>query len=469
MHGDRNVLELVRLALYEMNVPPGAHILVGISGGLDSSCLADILHRLSADLRFDLTLAHFDHGLRPESETIVERERVEAFASERSLGLVTGYAQRGRIEGEARRDAASLEAVARNYRLSFLRETLGEKSADFIALGHHGDDQTETVLMRMLTGAGPEGIAGIRARRDRIIRPLLGLSKVELRDYARDKRLVHTEDGSNADRRFLRNRLRTDVLPVLGDALPGFKQGLETARKRSHLVADFMRSESERMLPAREEGRERSLSSSAFFATAPALRLQRLYDLIDEVLPVTTRIPFRFLEPLLSDRGRIGSRSPRILLGHGVEIREQGDRLIIGPHSSSEELFFAHRIDLTDNDAFGLPSPLNGSVLVLRGRAEEAELSDCVLPLGTLGNSPVLRTRRAGDVLRSRGGNRSLKKLYSECERDSELRSCIPLVEDRGGVLAVWGAPWGADNVYDLRCEGVQTADGPALMLRRIL
>jgi tRNA(Ile)-lysidine synthase len=188
----------------------GEPVLVGVSGGADSVAL---LHTLQAvRSRFSLTLhvLHVHHGLRPEAD--------EEAAFVLSLGHrleVPVTVERVRVSSEP---GQSPEARARAERYRAFRKWAGALDASRIALGHTADDQAETVLMRLLEGAGPRGLAGIPPVRGRFIRPLIEVRRREIEARLERVGLSWVEDPSNRDLKFLRNRIRHDLLPFLAGA-----------------------------------------------------------------------------------------------------------------------------------------------------------------------------------------------------------------------------------------------------------
>jgi tRNA(Ile)-lysidine synthase len=221
-------------------LPPRARIVVGVSGGRDSVALLHALGALQPAWGWTLHAAHLDHGLRPESRD--DAEFVRSLASEWGVPSTVERADLG---------AGSIEEAARRARYAFLLAAAARTSADHIALGHTADDQAETVLMRMLRGAGLLGLSAIpvrRAEQDRwIVRPMLELRRADVNAYVTRHQLPFREDASNADRRFLRNRVRHELLPLLErDYNPNVRQALvqiaeQSALDHAQLQADVRR------------------------------------------------------------------------------------------------------------------------------------------------------------------------------------------------------------------------------------
>jgi tRNA(Ile)-lysidine synthase len=188
---------------------PGAHVLVGVSGGPDSVALLHALVLLRAELALRLTVCHVHHGLRPEADG--DAAFVEALAARLECP-----ARVVRVE-VARGGGRSPEEAARIARHVALGRVARATEAGRIALGHTADDQAETVFMRVLQGAGPRGLAGIPVRRGRIVRPLLAVDRATVRVHLAAYGLDSVEDATNRDVTFLRNRVRHELLPLLAE------------------------------------------------------------------------------------------------------------------------------------------------------------------------------------------------------------------------------------------------------------
>lgn len=209
--------------------PKGLSILVAVSGGPDSLCLLDVLARQATRRNWRLGVACLDHGLRPESRA--EAERVRAEAEARGLRF---FSVRQDVKARARRRKLSIEAAAREARYSWLTKTARQHGFDAIATGHTADDQAETVLLRLLRGAGSTGLAAMRADGIvpgsrpplRLLRPLLTTTRAEVEAYVATRKLDPSQDASNADPAYTRNRVRRELLPALEAYNPKIRRAL---------------------------------------------------------------------------------------------------------------------------------------------------------------------------------------------------------------------------------------------------
>ncbi|HKQ24488.1 MAG TPA: tRNA lysidine(34) synthetase TilS [Burkholderiales bacterium] len=243
-------------AVLETHAVRGRRIAVGLSGGVDSVVLLDVLGRLRQDLRLALSAVHVNHQISANSMAW------EAFCSARCQAYgVTLTVRRVRVP----RDGSGVEAAARNLRY----QAYGGLDTDFVALAHHLDDQVETFLLQLLRGAGPKGLAAMPVLRKYegashkddvgrikaegtaksdlrdtsspvphpcILRPLLETTRNEIEGYATARKLEWIEDDSNADSRYDRNFLRNELLPRLEARFPAYR---ETLARASRNLADY--------------------------------------------------------------------------------------------------------------------------------------------------------------------------------------------------------------------------------------
>lgn len=213
------------MSTYKM-LNPGDKVVIGVSGGPDSVCLLDILHQFLRDLDIKLVVAHFDHGLRPQ-----EDDKETAFVQEIASSLNVPF-KTGKASGMTNKTGLSLEELARDARYDFLKKTKKQYTADKIALGHNMNDQAETVIMRLLRGSGPSGLSGIPpCREPGIIRPLIEIERKDILAYLEERRLGYVSDSSNIDTKFLRNKIRIELIPQLQTYQPRLAKILSNTAK----------------------------------------------------------------------------------------------------------------------------------------------------------------------------------------------------------------------------------------------
>lgn len=287
----------------------GDHVLVACSGGPDSTALLHVLHQLRRELGITLSASSIDHALRPESAS--EVDRVGAFAKE--LG-VPFYPSRVEVTGQG----ASIQAEARLLRYEALRRIAASRDASIIAVGHTRDDQAETVLARMLRGAGLRGLSGIEPRRaDGVVRPLLDCGRSEVRTYALEHALPFVDDPSNHQRAFERVRIRHEVLPALLREDPRIVEHLSALSDEAAEINAYL----DGQLPELPPIGERVIPAEALAELAPPLRIRWLRSWISRETGLSSS------RSHLTELSRLLTGGGEVLLGSGWSVCRRGGGL----------------------------------------------------------------------------------------------------------------------------------------------
>ena len=248
----------------------GEPVLVAVSGGVDSMVLLHVL----MDLGHPCTVAHVDHQLRgPESNA--DRAFVQAHCGEHAIPFMARAVAPKELAGESGR---SLQMAARELRLQALREMAAEAGLSHIALAHHADDAVETLFMNLMRGTGLRGFAAIPAISGPFIRPLLEVERATIEAHAREHGVAFREDPSNRDPKYLRNRVRHELLPLIQQLRPG----ADAAMRRSlPLLREIVAIAHARLLQEVGEGLVVGKSfplEAVRGSTHPRLLLARLLD-----------------------------------------------------------------------------------------------------------------------------------------------------------------------------------------------
>ena len=428
---------LTRVKAYieaEKLIRPGDRVLAAVSGGLDSMVLADILLRLSQPLRFTLAVASFNHGLRPEAGA--DLDFVAAWADGRGLPFFAGMKD---IAALSR--GVNVEDVGRRERYAFLRAAAVKWGAGAIATAHHRGDQAETVLLHLLRGGGVTGLAGIRPSRDGLIRPLLCAGREDIAAYAQGRRISHREDATNADVRYLRNRVRHELLPQLAAYNPRVAEQLndtaDICREEDALLDEM----AEIALAELWSTEDLRLAGPGFAALAPALQrrvLRKAWQLLAGDLP---ELSFNQVRSALALKEGQSYDLPR-----GLKVWRRGD-LCFGRLRPDLPLCEDEWPLLTDGCWHELPGlgcsyraawaegenrrfPREGE-----GRGDLAP--DMALLPGERAQSACWRSRRPGDWLVSSGkaGRRKVKDVFIDAHVPPHRRETWPLLVQNGETL----------------------------------
>ena len=423
---------LVRSAL-QRHVPPGSRVAVGLSGGIDSVVLLDVLSRLAPRAGIVLSAVHVNHQLSPHAAGW------SRFCRTLCAGLgVPLRVARVNVARRASREDAAREARYRAY---------GRTPADFIALAHHGDDQAETLLLQLLRGAGVRGLAGMPEARTlaaarggsrTLLRPLLAAGRRDIEAYARSRGLDWIEDESNRDVAHGRNFLRHEVLPLLETRYPAARRAL--ARSAGHLGEAASLLDGLAARDAAGAGRDGTLEVAAL-GKLPAARargvLREFIARAGERAP-----PARRLEEIL--RQVLEARSDArvcVALG-GADLRRHAGTLHVVPRRQAApptcEVPWRGERDLR-------LAELGGVLRMTPARGQG-------ISLAKLGAGPVrVRLRRGGERLQPEAGRprRTLKYLWQEQGVPVWLRSSRPHIYCGESLVGVPGL--GIDCAFQAR------------------
>jgi tRNA(Ile)-lysidine synthase len=414
----------------------GEALVVGVSGGADSTALLDALAWIAKRQAFRLVAAHLDHGLRAESAE--DAAACETLCRGLDVPLRLGRAD---VRARARRERAGLEDAARQERYSFLREVMRQEQAVAIAVGHTLDDQAETVLLRLLRGAAATGLGAMRPRSGDVLRPLLRVSRSEVLNHLANRDLTWREDPTNQDLAIARNRVRHEVLPLLAGLNPGIASTL--ARSASVLAdeADLAAVAGSDLLDriGRAEGEALLIDRAGLAAAHPAAARAAIRQALNG-LGGLADISAVHVERLLDLAGAPRASGRRVTLPGAREAVVCFGHLRLGRRQAPLAPFAL---------AVGIPGDVRipGGPRVRidpAGGPARSGAAEAVVAVPA-GSEPLLvRTRRPGDRVFVRGRSVSLKRFLMECRFPADARPSLPLVAAGADVLFVPGVPVGS-------------------------
>jgi tRNA(Ile)-lysidine synthase len=213
-------------------IEKGDRVLVGFSGGTDSVAMLHILHQLQKKLEFSMAAVYINHNIRPRAAK-KEARFCEDFCREYSIPFSCEEIDIPKLTKD---EKAGIEETARIHRYRTLERLAAEQDFSRIAVGHHRDDRAETILFNLLRGSGRMGLAGIPPRRGKVIRPLYDLRRLEIADYLEDNSLKFMIDRSNRSRKFVRNRIRHRIIPLMQKEITG--AAVDNIVRYSEILAD---------------------------------------------------------------------------------------------------------------------------------------------------------------------------------------------------------------------------------------
>jgi tRNA(Ile)-lysidine synthase len=278
-----NSFEAVVAANLGLPRPVGTVFLAAVSGGADSTAMLAALAAIrdrgkaEAGAPFLLHCLHVEHGIRPPEESRADARAVEALCKALDVPCRVVSIAPGTIAKAASQSGEGLEAAARRFRRRAWNEERRRLGARQILVAHTGDDRLETLLMGALRGAGPAGLAAMPRERGAILRPLLDLNRSDVLRYLEERRIGFRTDSTNADIRFLRNRVRLKLIPCLDEFFPQWRKGLLSLGETQALAAAFLADEARRRIPWEAGDGEVKTQAEAFFAEPEIIREEALF------------------------------------------------------------------------------------------------------------------------------------------------------------------------------------------------
>ncbi len=214
---------------------PNSTIIIGLSGGPDSVCLLHLVSQIKSNLNLRIIAAHLDHGWRKDSQ----QDAVWCQDFCQKLGIEFISSKACDLDYTPKYNG-SKEDLGRKLRRNFFESLADQYHAQAIALAHHGDDQIETFFIRLLRGSSISGIAGMRAQEGLYIRPLLNWYKSDILNYLKKENLTYLQDSTNMQQNFLRNRIRLNLLPMLGTIDARWQKTIPTCIKQLQQTDKFL-------------------------------------------------------------------------------------------------------------------------------------------------------------------------------------------------------------------------------------
>lgn len=455
----RRVLETVKrtIAEYEMIVS-GTAVLVGVSGGPDSVALLHILWHLAPEYGLRLAVAHLNHGLRKEADDEAE------FVATTSAGLgLACHIKKADVSRYRHRHRLSLEEAGRLMRYAFYDDVAIRHHFDKIALGHQADDNAELVLMFLLRGSGPFGFAGIPpVRAGRIIRPLIRLPRRDILDYLKAVGLAYVTDRSNRDMRFMRNRIRNHLVPLLRRSYnPKISETLnrlaDIQQEEQAWIDDIAGTLYHDTLLT-DDGRRRHLSIARLVRQPKAAQRRIIRKAIVDLKGDLRRISFAHVRAAV-DLLSFDRRDGMLDLPDGIVLERVGNVLRVSRRSGPARPK-PGAIEKVNPVSFcyGVPKPDEATVIVTVAEIDCRVIFSTVAA-GTIANLRqagqqvaffdmnrlcfplTLRNARAGDRFRPFGlqGTQKIKKYFIDHKVPREKRRACPVLLSGGCIIWLVG------------------------------
>lgn len=411
----------------------GDSLLLALSGGADSVCMARLLLALRARFGITLCAAHYNHGLR-DAESVRDEEFVRAFCEQFDIRLILGQGDVAAVAAKKRR---GIEETARALRYAFFAQTASAVCAKKIATGHNTDDNSETILLHLIRGAGLRGLAGIAPKRGNIIRPLLGISRQKILAYLAAVEQDFVTDSTNADTAYRRNALRHEVLPQMQAINPNLN---ETLLRQAALL--------------RQDASYLDALAAETFAAIASIADGAVQIPVAELLALAPAVSGRVLECAV--RAISGQHASYLQIQQLLELlsaENPSGKMNLPNGASARRVYGDLLLERTAANAAPITPqilPESGIIMLSGGQKITTSVNfskNCkknptfLFQKNAICGKITVRSRIAGDFVRLNGriGTKSLKKLFIEHKIPAAQRDALPVFADDMGVIAVYG------------------------------
>lgn len=315
-------------------IKSGENIGVAVSGGVDSMCLLFVLLKLKKALNINITVLHFEHGIRGE-DSIKDAEFVKDYCEKSRIKFYIGNAD---VPSISEKNKISIEAAARYARYSYFEKATKQFCLTKIALAHHLDDQAETVILNLLRGSGTRGLLGMKEfRSPNYIRPLLNLSKSEILEYAKEENIEFVHDKTNDNVEYSRNKLRHEVIDKLCEinenAVLNIKRTADILRDDENYFDIIVLKEYKNKVAFEDDEIVISLENWGDIHVAIKRRLIRRS--VEQYFSLTD-IEFIHIEYII--KLSLGQSGKRIEIGKGLNVEKAYDKLYIFKNTIKEDV-----------------------------------------------------------------------------------------------------------------------------------
>ena len=435
-------------------------ILLGFSGGADSSALFSLLHANSVRFGYTLYAVHVNHMIRGE-----EADRDENFCRECCAECgVKFFVHKADVPTLAHIGKRGLEETARDVRYSAFDELSKKIAAEtggtvLIATAHNADDNAETVLFNLVRGSALSGLCGIAPRRGNIIRPLILSTKDEILVYCEENGIKYITDSTNTDTAYTRNKLRHNVMPILREINPSLSRAISRTAALLTADDDYMNRFAENFV--KQNMKDGKLPLSSLEPLHPAIKSRVLYCILKSKGVKNCADTHVDAVSKLCEKAVPHSKAD--LPGKITAVIENGALTFSYTMSSENKDTLDYLIPLP----FGITEIHQTGAVFARFDSNDKEniekfkniykiFIQTLITSDKIKGALHLRSRKAGDVCNINGVNRKLKKLLWELEAEPAERDLLPLLCDEGGVLWVPGAR-SRTGTYPTQGEASQT------------
>ena len=423
------MIDKIKKHIKENNlIEDGENIVIGFSGGPDSVLLLYALNELRKEYGYNLLAVHINHQLRGE-EAVKDEEFSKDFSN--SLGVkfisfnmdVSGYAKEHKI---------SVEDAGRRIRYEKFHEVLEEEfGKGVIAVGHHKNDDAETVLINLIRGAGGAGLSGINSKRNNIVRPLIDITKGEILEFLKENKIPYVEDKTNFENDYLRNKIRNVIIPYIENEInENFIDSLTRSSKIIESNEDFLEDYVSNLNLISHERNYYKLNCKDFEKHHIAMQRKLILKAYESIKGDRKDISFNNVESIrkiiLQNSGEFYINNFLLYMAYGYlyltfKDEKKQEEFIIREKGKYNFRDFIIKVDIVENKNIKLKK------------------NEAIFPREFLDEGIVVRSRKPGDKIKLKNFTKKVKDIFIDSKVPKHLRDEIPILQYKDDIIWITG------------------------------
>lgn len=423
-------------------ITEGDNILLGVSGGPDSMVLLYVLRDIQNDIKFNLLVAHVNHGIR-DKESDGDELYVKDVCKKMNIPI---YSTKVNMNEYAKKHKLSSEEAGREIRYKFFREKLMKIGGGKIAVAHNKNDQAETLILRFIRGTGIDGLKGMEYKNNDIIRPLLDVSRDEIEKYCKDNNINPRIDKTNKETKYRRNKVRLELIPYIEK---NFNTGIiDTLVRTSRIMqtdSDFLNEYSSnkyKTILVKEEKDKVILDNEKFLGLHKGIKARVLRYSIEKLFGYLKGIEEKNINDIL-DLSSSKNTGKSLYIGNNVRVKINYNELILERITTENKVEFREKLD---TNSFVCIECINTrfAARVINRNDYNINLKDRFIKYfdyDKIKGNLLIRNRKQGDRFIPLGmkGKKKIKDFFIDEKIPRDKRDKIPLIVDEEDVLWVVG------------------------------
>lgn len=437
------------------------HFLLAVSGGADSVAMLFALEELRKKIKFNISVVTVNHNIREAEESLSDSLFVEKLCKNfcPPVPCIIAEIPEKKVVYTAAERKKGLEEAARFLRYAEFKKVCNALNCDFIFTAHTKNDFYETVLMRIFKGAASYSVLGIAKKRGKYFRPMLEVTRSEVESFLKLKNVLWREDSTNASPSYLRNKIRISLLHVLDEIFCGWRKGLDKTLAKIALDEAFVSNAFNSYLHniSYWQSRERTGGNEVFCKAAEFDKMPDCFKMrfLQEgfiALKLNKRISFSSIKKFINT-----ASSVRQICASGIIFEREKEEIILKPQDltppMSEQEKYGYMVWVKEEEEF---SCIAGSFRVkektqgffLFHENDKDGIGPFSVPF-------CIRSRLNGDSIQiSKRTAKTVKRVLSEWTENLFKRAVVPIIEEKGRIIAVYGKAVGLENLYACQYGG---------------